>query len=153
MRVFLAATAACFLAAAAWAEVRIVNSPGDGYLNLRTGPGSQYDIILPLRHGSLVEVLETKGSWSRVRHEASGNVGWAFRKYMVAFDGAAPVRFVYSPNDGYLNLRTGPGSGFAIVRRMFNGEAVEILERKGGWVRVSHQSGAQGWAFEKYLRK
>ena len=29
-------------------EMRIVNSPGDGFLNLRTGPGSQYQIIQPM---------------------------------------------------------------------------------------------------------
>ena len=137
---------------ALWAEVLVVNSPGDGFLNLRTGPGGQYNIIMPMQHGTIVETLEAKGNWVRVRHE-SGNEGWAFRKYMVAFDGGVPTLRVNSPGDGYLNLRSGPGSDFAILRRMYNGDWVEVMERKGGWLRVRHESGTEGWAYSKYLRK
>ena len=50
-RVLAPLIATLFLALPALAEMRIVNSPGDGYLNLRTGPGSQFDIILPMTHG------------------------------------------------------------------------------------------------------
>ena len=59
---------------------------------------------------------------------------------------------VHSPGDGFLNLRTGPGTGYAIVREMYNGQTVRILERKGSWVRVRHSSGATGWASAKYLQ-
>jgi len=137
---------------ALWAEVLVVNSPGDGFLNLRTGPGSQYNIIMPMQHGTTVETLEIKGSWARVRHE-SGNVGWAFRQHMVSFDDGVQMRRVYSPGDGFLNLRSGPGSDFAVLRRMYHGDWVQILERKGNWVRVHHPSGTEGWAYSKYLRK
>ncbi len=154
MRVFVLSLVLSLLAGLALAgEMRVVNSPGDGYLNLRSGPGSQFQILRPMMHGTAVEVLEVNGKWSRVRHEPSGAEGWAFSRYLEAFDGAAPVRYVFSPSDGYLNLRSGPGTGFAIIRRMQNHEFVEILERRGAWVRVSHQSGDTGWAFAKYLRE
>lgn len=143
---------ALFATAALAGEMRIVNSPGDGFLNLRTGPGSGFAIILPMGHGSMVEVLESSGGWRRVHHEESGATGWAFGKYLAPFEGGVPMKFVYSPGDGYLNLRTGPGTGFAIVQRMYNGDSVEIVERKGAWVRVYHQSGAEGWCSEKFLR-
>ena len=140
-------------AMAAWAqEMRVVNSPGDGYLNLRTGPGSQFQIIQPLQHGSMVTIYERQGKWSRVQHEETGAVGWAFHKYLAPFEGGVPMKFVYSPGDGYLNLRTGPGTQFSIVQRMNNGESVEIVERQGSWVRVYHQSGFTGWCSEKFLR-
>ncbi|MCF3592524.1 SH3 domain-containing protein [Rhodobacteraceae bacterium LMO-12] len=143
----------CF-AIAAGAETRMVNSPGDGYLNLRTGPGSEYQIVQRMGHGSRVDVLETKGSWSRVRQQANGAEGWAFRKYLVPEKARSVKRTVYSPGDGFLNMRTGPGSEFKIMRRMYHGDQVDILERKGSWVRVYHpRTGAKGWAFEKYLRK
>ena len=133
-------------------EMRIVNSPGDGFLNLRTGPGSQFQIIQPMQHGSMVTIYERSGKWSRVQHEETGAVGWAFHKYLAPFEGGVPMKFVYSPGDGYLNLRTGPGTGYQIIMRMHNGESVEIVERRGSWVRVYHQSGAQGWCSEKFLR-
>ena len=152
-QVFLSVVFVLIAAVAAWAEeMRIVNSPGDGFLNLRTGPGSQFQIIQPMQHGSMVTIYERQGKWSRVQHEETGAVGWAFHKYLAPFEGGVPMKFIHSPGDGYLNLRTGPGTGFKIVRRMYNGESVEILERKGSWVRVYHQSGAQGWCSAKFLR-
>lgn len=151
-RMFLTVAAAALVTAGqARAERLLVNSPGDGFLNLRTGPGSQFDIIRKMFHGSAVETLEFANGWVRVRHE-SGAVGWAFAKYLVR-PAATNVRYVYSANDGFLNLRTGPGTRYQIIRPMYNGEAVTLLERSGGWVRVKHESGAIGWTFEKYLRR
>ncbi|MEL7114924.1 MAG: SH3 domain-containing protein [Pseudomonadota bacterium] len=144
---------AVVFALAARAEMMIVNSPGDGYLNLRTGPGSSFAIVQKMFHGSAVNTLEYSGNWARVEHE-SGAVGWAHRRYMVPAATPTPAKlYVYSPSDGFLNLRTGPGTDFAIVTRMFNGEWVEILERRGNWVRVAHEYGAQGWAYAKYLTR
>lgn len=148
-RTFLAtATAFVATARAAQADTYVVNSPGDGYLNLRTGPGSNYAIIRPMTHGSTVETLEWAGNWVRVRH-ASGDVGWAFAKYLGR--AVSPYKQVYSPSDGYLNLRTGPGTQYNIIRRMYNWEGVKLLEIKGNWARVRHDSGATGWAHRRYL--
>ncbi|UYV37006.1 SH3 domain-containing protein [Rhodobacteraceae bacterium D3-12] len=141
------------MAVSAQAEMRRVNSPGDGYLNLRTGPGSSYDIVRRMTHGAKVDVLEAKGGWLRVRHRTSGREGWAYSKYLVRPKANTLQRRVYSPGDGFLNLRSGPGGDFKILRRMHHGDRVRILERKGSWVRVRHSSGAQGWAFAKYLRQ
>ncbi len=145
-----AVLAALFLSAAAWADTLVVNSPGDGFLNLRTGPGSKYQVIMRMPHRSHVETLEIAGNWARVRHE-TGNVGWAFRKYMVSPE-PGPVRYrVVSPNDGFLNLRTGPGTRYDIITPMYNGTRVTILESAGAWVRVRTDLGQEGWAFAKYL--
>jgi len=147
-------TAAFFLicASIAQAEVRIVNSPGDGFLNLRTGPGSSFAIITQMDHGTTVNTLEISGKWARVEHE-SGAVGWAFRKYMVPYQAGPAKYYVFSPNDGFLNLRTGPGTNFGVISRMYNGSWVEILERSGNWVRVYHEFGDEGWAYSKYLKR
>lgn len=138
-------------AVAAQAETLRVHSPGDGFLNLRTGPGGDYAIIMQMDHGSYLDTLETAGNWVRVRHE-SGATGWAYRKHMRNLPAQSNERSVYSPGDGFLNLRTGPGSSFAIVRRMYHGDSVYLGERKGNWVFVQHASGAKGWAYSKYLR-
>lgn len=141
------------MAPAPAADVRYVYSPSDGFLNLRTGPGTRYDIIREMYNGDRVRVVEYAGSWVRVVHQ-SGVRGWASAKYLVRRDAARPgrTRYVFSPNDGYLNLRTGPGTRYRIVREMYNGEYVEILEWSGNWVRVRHESGATGWASARFLR-
>ncbi|MDJ0824738.1 MAG: SH3 domain-containing protein [Rhodobacter sp.] len=152
VRLFALILVSLVMAVAARAEVMIVNSPGDGFLNLRTGPGGGFAIIMEMDHGTAVNTLEFSGNWARVEHE-SGAVGWAHRKYMVPYAAGPAKWYVYSPGDGFLNLRTGPGTNFAVITRMYNGSWVEILERSGNWVRVFHEFGDEGWAYAKYLRK
>lgn len=143
---------ACLMPASA-EDRRYVSSPNDGYLNLREGPGVDNPIIMRMLNGEEVTVIRRSGSWGFVEHE-SGETGWASTKYLVRQPRAAStprLMVVRSISDGYLNLRTGPGTRFRIVREMYNGETVRILERSGSWVRVRHQSGDVGWASRKYM--
>ena len=150
-RAFLASATglgASWFAGAARADLLIVNSPGDGYLNLRTGPGTGFDIIHAMPHGSEVHALEWSGRWVRVRHE-SGFTGWCSSRFLAR---TGPKRLsVFSAHDGYLNLRQGPGTSHPILMRMNNGESVEVLASSGAWRKVRHPSGAVGWAHGRYL--
>lgn len=153
LRLFLAAVMLLVTTVSALADTRSVNSPNDGFLNLRTGPGTRFDIIMRMYNGDYVEVLEYSGTWVRVQHE-NGAVGWASSKYMVKTDlGTGERLYVYSPNDGFLNLRTGPGTKYRVIRRMYNDDWVIVRERNstGTWLRVEHESGSVGWANYKYL--
>jgi hypothetical protein len=66
-----------------------VNSPGDGFLALRTGPSSSTgDRILEIPHGATVTVLACqsaakgkKGKWCKVNY--NGNAGWAFDGFLI----------------------------------------------------------------------
>jgi N-acetylmuramoyl-L-alanine amidase len=52
---------------------------------------------------------------------------------------------------GRLNIRSGPGTGFATVAEpLAGGSEVEILERQGEWVRVRYAT--EGWVSAHYLR-
>jgi Bacterial SH3 domain len=66
-----------------------VNSPGDGFLALRTGPSSETgERIMEIPHGATVSVLACqaalkgkKGKWCKVNY--NGNAGWAFDGFLV----------------------------------------------------------------------
>ncbi len=45
--------------------------------NIRTGPGTQYDLAFDAEKGTPFEVLETKGPWKKIRH-GDGDEGWVF---------------------------------------------------------------------------
>lgn len=57
------------------AEKRTVS--GCSYLNVRQGPGTSYKVVMVLRAGTVVEVQETSGSWSRI-----GSDRWISSKYL-----------------------------------------------------------------------
>ena len=49
-----------------------------------------------------------------------------------------------------VNVRTGPGAGYAKVDTLFAGEVVEITECQSGWCFVQHP-GPDGWVSGSYL--
>ena len=79
------------------AETKVTTVP----LNLRTGPGTSYSVILTMPKGSLVTVLSTANGWSKVTYE--GTTGYAYDDYLASVTGSE-----YIVTFG-VNLRTGPG--------------------------------------------
>ena len=78
-------------------------------LNLRTGPGTGYPIILTIPKGATVSVIGYSGSWSKLTY--NGKTGYSSSSYLT---NAAPppvntagTTYVTTAN---LNLRTGPGA-------------------------------------------
>ncbi|CUH76132.1 SH3 domain-containing protein [Tropicibacter naphthalenivorans] len=152
---------ALLFASAASATTLWVNAPKDGFLNLRTGPSTGYHVIQKMPHASRVEVLRAPGKWVKLR-AASGRVGWAHSGWLspqrphVKPDThtAQGVRFVDAPRHAGLNLRSGPGTGYTVVKLMRDGARVEVLGRKGQWLLVRHaRSGHVGYAHRAYLSK
>ena len=70
--------------------------------------------------------------------------------------GATTVRADYvtglnPAGDNFLALRTGPGTSYRMIRRMAPDTVVTVIERRGQWLRVELEDGAQGWAFGQYI--
>jgi len=53
---------------------------------------------------------------------------------------------------GNVNVRTGPGTGYAKVDTLRSGERVEVKQCKGGWCYVEHP-GPDGWVSANYLSR
>ncbi|SFJ60451.1 SH3 domain-containing protein [Jannaschia pohangensis] len=134
----------------AMAQTLFVSQNDDGYLNLRSGPGTRFDILRRLSPGDSVAVLETVGRWYRVR-VSSGQEGWVAGDFLERGPAIPKALFVDQTNDGYLNLRAGPGVGHPILRRMYPGDRLTPLATSGNWVQVRHVSGAVGWAHSGYI--
>ncbi len=55
--------------------------------------------------------------------------------------------------DPYLELHTGPGTGYPVFRVIARGEKVEILFRRTDWFRVRDEHDAEGWAYLGNMRE
>ena len=53
-------------------------------------------------------------------------------------------------NDNFLAVRSGPGTGFTELMRLYNGDVISVCSRSGRWLRING-SGAAGWVSEKYI--
>jgi peptidoglycan/xylan/chitin deacetylase (PgdA/CDA1 family) len=60
------------------------------------------------------------------------------------------VTAVVSSSDGFLNLRTGPSTARPIIRRLYNGATVSVLQTSGDWFKVSAGS-VTGWLNSWYV--
>jgi uncharacterized protein YraI len=73
---FLAALALLACAATAQAEPAVVASR----LNLRSGPGPAFGVIVVMSPGAKVDVQKCHGTWCRVKHKR--RVGYTSRAYL-----------------------------------------------------------------------
>jgi Caspase domain/Bacterial SH3 domain len=60
------------------------------------------------------------------------------------------VRGLDVNGDNFLSVRTGPGTGFTEVDRLYTGNGVSICGRQGKWLRVKY-GGGKGWVYGKYV--
>ena len=112
-------------------------------LNIRSGPGVGYAKTGMFTRGYQVEVIETKGDWSRV------DGGWVASKYLTSSEN-------HGINKGdtvvitaaTLNVRQGAGTDYARVDHLNKGARAEILEVKDGWGKIK-----QGWISLKYASR
>ena len=49
--------------------------------NVRTGPGTEYDIAFPANKGTPFKVLQIKGRWCEVQYK-DGDRGWIFKQLL-----------------------------------------------------------------------
>jgi len=145
----------CALPVSAMAETWktvYISSTGSGTLNLRSGPGKDYDVVGYVNHGDEVQVLKKSGEWSRVKTE-DGDKGWIKTKYI---DGTTKSlgsgTKTVKTSGGSLNLRSGPGTSYGVKGQVANGAKVKVLNTEGSWVKITVQSsGKTGWIQEKYI--
>lgn len=78
--------------------------------------------------------------------------------------GVQPIlRYDHSRGEGYLAVRSGPGSGFEQVGEVYRGDEVAVHAREGNWFAVQCFGGQcleplwgaprpQGWVYGRFLR-
>ena len=77
--------------------------------------------------------------------------------------GVRPLsQYNHAAGNGFLAVRTGPGSQNAQIGELYLGDEISVWERQGNWLHVYCMSGQcltplwgsptpQGWAYAKYL--
>jgi len=59
-------------------------------------------------------------------------------------------RYNLAKGTGFLAVRARPNSSSRMVGQLFNGDTVEIFDRRGNWYRVA-MGGIDGWAHRKWM--
>jgi uncharacterized protein YraI len=175
-RSFLALLLALIFALIPAVEAQTLSGTVVRALNLRTAPNTRAQLITTMPAGTVVTLdgRNAANTWVRGSTQ-SGQVGWMFLRHVVVngdinalpvTDGAVAAPAAPSnpaPTGGggtvatannTLNLRSGPGTNFAVIGRInVRGSfTVDGRDATGTWVRGINAAGQQGWAAASFLR-
>jgi uncharacterized protein YgiM (DUF1202 family) len=133
-------------------------------LNVRAGPGTNYNVLTVLYYGQVVEAIGRNSANTWVKIQLWGGVqGWVSASLVYlnvaigslpAVDGApapapapAPVGPTAVVASGALNVRSGPSVNFSVLTKLYNGSTMTAIGRNSAnsWLKVRLSSGPEGW--------
>ncbi|MDY0131968.1 MAG: SH3 domain-containing protein [Desulforegulaceae bacterium] len=112
-------------------------------VNVRSGPGTKYEVLWQAEKNYPLEVVEEKGKWVHFK-DFEGYEGWAY-KPLLGKKKTVVVKVYKS------NIRSGPGTEHPIVFTAEKGTPFEVIDTKNGWQRVRHSDGDSGWISSSLL--
>jgi SH3-like domain-containing protein len=112
-------------------------------INMREGASTNHPVIWTLTRGYPLEVTGRKGRWLKVR-DFERDVGWVYRPML----GKTPHVIVKGT---VVNIRSGPGTGSAILDKAGYGEVMRTLAHRKDWVKVQRDGGLKGWIARKLV--
>lgn len=135
-----------------------------GSLNVRSGPGIEYGITTSINFGVNFQLLgrNNNSTWVKIRLN-NGHEGWVnaglitanvtISSLPVATSSATPAPAAVV-GTGALNVRSGPGVGYAVTSATYLGHTVTLLGRNADatWVKIRLASGHEGWVNASYLQ-
>ena len=128
-----------------------------GSLNVRKGPGTTYAVVGKLRNGDKVTVTGSTDGWYAISYD--GGTGYVSSAYITKSDGSETTSTPGGDEDaeGYviasaLNVRSGPGTNYNILGKLYSGDLVEILGSSNGWYKIVYDSG-EGYVSAEYVQK
>lgn len=105
--------------------------------NIRSGPGTEHDILWQVERYYPILVLEKKGKWLRFK-DFENDQGWIHANLI------RKIPAVITKNETS-NLRAGPGTKYKIVDTAERGVPFRVLNAKGRWLHVQHADGDKSW--------
>ena len=127
------------------------------YVNVRSIPGTDGEIVGKMYDGAVAHVLETageNGDWFKV---TSGSVeGYIKAEFFLYGEDAAAVIDAYVTRYAQvtakrLNVRKEPDLSAKRIGYVDQGEKVKVLENLGEWIKVEYREGLEGYVASEYV--
>jgi cell wall-associated NlpC family hydrolase len=136
-------------------------------INLRNGPGTDYDAVERISAGAPVQVIgrTADGNWFQIRERAGKPTYWVSAELLSMPEGTADTLFeigadqippppppkIASVRETGLQLRDGPGTNYISMSKLQAGNQLELLERYQDWFHVGIPGGTDGWVKGEFL--
>lgn len=108
--------------------------------NVRSGPGTKYDILWKASKFYPIRIIKKAGSWYRVV-DFEGDEGWMHKSLVRKIPSVITIR-------ENCNIRSGPSTKYKIVFTSEKGVPFKVIKRKGNWIYIQHADGDKGWIYK-----
>ena len=105
--------------------------------NIRSGPGTNHNVIWKVEKYHPVKVLKMAGKWCHFE-DFEGDRGWIFRPLL------SEMRTVIVKGNN-CNVRSGPGTNYDILFKSEFGVPYKVSQQKDKWLKIEHADGDSGW--------
>ncbi len=112
-------------------------SVGSSVANIRSGPGTRYEVLWQVARYHPLSILKKSGQWYRFK-DYENDEGWIHESLLRTIPTVITIK-------KKCNLRSGPGSKFKILFSVEDGIPFKVLQKKGNWIKVQHADGDGGW--------
>ena len=129
-----------FSAGAAAAERLTIVVP---VANIRSGPGSKYDILWKVEKYYPIFVIQKKDPWYHFK-DFEDDKGWVHKSLV------GKMESIVTKKD-LCNIRSGPGTGNKILFTVEKGIPFKVLKRKDRWLHIEHADKDQGWIHDSLV--
>lgn len=105
-------------------------------LRLREGAGTNYKVITTIPNNTMIEILDTVNGWHKVKY--GNKVGYVSGDYVEILK---PISYGTVVNvSTNLNVRSGAGTNYSAIGKLYAGYKVEILEKVKEWYKIKYNS-------------
>lgn len=117
-------------------------------LRVRTGPGTNYQVVGSLNKGDTVEILEQNGNWLKIN--AKIGKGWISKDYVKTNQVQATSTKSGKVTASNLNVRSTPSLNGKVLGKLAKGTTVTIHSEKTGWVEITF-NGQHAWVSSEFV--
>ena len=123
----------------------------NGALNVRSGAGTNYSVIGSLSNGAKVEIVETSGSWYKIKY--GSGYGYISKDYVVVNTRSIAENTVLREGTAVtLSLKVRDESNYDanIMGSIAMGEKVSVIEDDGEWSKIQYND-TVGYILNEYV--
>ncbi|RLQ98097.1 SH3 domain-containing protein [Falsibacillus albus] len=132
------------------------------YLNARSKPDTESEIVGSLRKGDKVGIISSQSGWDQIQY--GGDTAWISDRYVEtastsstgsksSSDGDSHSALTATVNVSGLNVRSTPSLNGQVIGTVNTGESYQVAEEQNDWIKIKLNSGQYGWVAGWFMEK
>ncbi|HDR4723907.1 SH3 domain-containing protein [Bacillus cereus group sp. Sample62] len=121
-------------------------------LRVRTQPNTFSAIMGRVYEGEVLQVIGEENSWLKINHK--GKTGYVSSEFVSENNVSAKTNVSMSRSKtvtaNVLRVRTQPNTSSAIMGRVYEGKALQVIGEENGWLKINH-NGKVGYVSSQFV--